>query len=109
MVTGYESVRLSNPSLATISDSIDENNKAYVNFVSFLKSSITRKAYVIRLKNYLRSHSISFSTFDELLGGDLCLIEQGFIELLIYMHHRKELSYTPGCISIYHDTFFHYK
>jgi len=37
----------------------------YVNFVSSLKSQITRKAYVIRLKNYLRSPSISFSTFDE--------------------------------------------
>jgi hypothetical protein len=64
-ITGYESVGLSDPSLVTISNSIDENHKAYVNFVSSLKSQITRKAYVIRLKNYLQSPSISFSTFDE--------------------------------------------
>ena len=38
------------PSLITISDSIDENHNAYVNFVSSIKSPITRKAYVIRLK-----------------------------------------------------------
>jgi len=43
-VTGYESVRLSNPSLTTIHDSIDENHKTYVNFVSSIKSPITRKA-----------------------------------------------------------------
>ncbi|HEX5518834.1 MAG TPA: hypothetical protein VFX18_00180, partial [Candidatus Nitrosocosmicus sp.] len=65
-ITGYESVRLSDPSLVTISDSIDENHRAYVNFVSSLKSPITSKAYVIRLKYYLRSPSISFSSFDEL-------------------------------------------
>ncbi len=77
-ITGYESVRLSDPSLITKSDSIDENHNAYVNFVS-LKSPITRKVYVIRLKNYLRSPSISFSTFDELLCRDLRTIEQGII------------------------------
>jgi len=93
-ITGYESIRLSNPSLITKSDSIDENHVAYVNFVSSLKSPITRKAYVIRLKNYLRSPSISFSTFDELLSRDLRLIEQGIIELLIDMRHNKELSYS---------------
>jgi hypothetical protein len=49
-ITGYESIRLSDPSLNTKSDSIDENHKAYVNFVSSLKSPITRKSYVIRLK-----------------------------------------------------------
>ena len=70
-ITGYESVRLSDPSLITISDSIDENHKAYVNFVSSLKSPITRKAYVIRLKNYLLSPTSTFSTFDELLSRDL--------------------------------------
>ncbi len=93
-ITGYESVRLSDLSLITISDSIDENHRAYVNFISFFKSPITRKAYVIRLKNYLRSPSISFSTFDELLSRDLRIIEQGIIELLIDMRHRKELSYS---------------
>lgn len=93
-VTGYESVRLSDPSLVTISDSIDENHKTYVNFVSSLKSPITRKAYVIRLKNYLRSHSISFSTFDELLSRNPRLIEQGIIYLLIDMRHKKNLSYS---------------
>ena len=66
-ITGYESIRLSDPSLNTKSDSIDGNHKAYVNFVSSLKSPITRKSYVIRLKTFLRSPSISFSTFDELL------------------------------------------
>ncbi len=93
-VSGYESVRLCDSSLVTISDFIDENHKAYVNFVSSLKSPITRKAYVIRLKNYLRSHSISFSTFDELLGRDLRLIEQGIIDILIDMRHNKQLSYS---------------
>jgi len=93
-VTGYESVRLSDPSLVTISDLIDENHKAYVNFVSSLKSPITRKAYVIRLKNYLRSSSISFSTFDELLKRDLREIEQGIIDILVDMRHNRQLSYS---------------
>ena len=53
--TGYESVRLSDTSLLSLSDSIDERHKAHVNFVSSLKSPITRKAYAIRLKNYLGS------------------------------------------------------
>jgi len=60
-----ESGKISNLSITISSNLIDENHKAYVNFVSSLKSQITRKAYVIRLKNYLRSPSISFSTFDE--------------------------------------------
>jgi hypothetical protein len=93
-ITGYKSVRLSDPSLITKSDSIDENHKAYVNFVSSLKSPIKRKTYVRRLKNYLRSPSISFLIFDELLGKDPRLIGQGIIELLIDMRHRKELSYS---------------
>lgn len=76
-ITEYENVRLSDLSLITISDSIDENHKAYVNFVSSLKSSITKKAYVIRLKNYLRSLVVSFSTFDELLTRDVHIIEHG--------------------------------
>lgn len=49
-IIGYESIRLSNPTLATITDSIDENHIAYVNFVSSQNSSVTRKAYVIQLK-----------------------------------------------------------
>jgi integrase len=93
-ITGYESVRLADPSLITICDSIDGNHEAYVNFVSSLKSPITRKAYVIRLKNYLRSPSISFSTFDELLGRDVRLIEHGIIDMLIDMRHRRQLSYS---------------
>ena len=42
-ITGYESVRLSDPSSITISDLIDQSHKAYVNFVPSLKSPITRK------------------------------------------------------------------
>jgi hypothetical protein len=42
-LTGYESVRLSDPSSITISDLIDQSHKAYVNFVPSLKSPITRK------------------------------------------------------------------
>ncbi len=42
-VSGYESVRLCDSSLVTISDFIDENNKTYVNFVSSLKSSLQEK------------------------------------------------------------------
>jgi hypothetical protein len=91
-ITGYESLRFSDLSLVAVTDSIDENHRAYVNFVSSLKSPISRKAYVIRLKNYLRSASISFSTFDEFLSRNPRLIEQGIIKLLIDMHHRKELS-----------------
>lgn len=49
-ITGYESVRLSNLSLSNIIDSIDENSMTYVNFVSSLKSFITLKAHIIRLK-----------------------------------------------------------
>jgi hypothetical protein len=45
-VTKYESVRLSDPSLVAIPDSIDENHKICVNFVSSLKSQITGKAYI---------------------------------------------------------------
>jgi hypothetical protein len=36
-ITGYGSVMLSKPSLATISGSIDEDHMAYVNFTSSLK------------------------------------------------------------------------
>ena len=97
-VTGYKSVRLYDTSSFTISDSIGETNKAYVNFISSLKSPITRKAYVIRLKYYLLSPSISFSTFDELLSRDSRLLEQGIIDSLIGMHHKKELSYSAQSV-----------
>jgi integrase len=89
-----------------ISDLIDENHKAYVNFVSSLKSSITRKAYVIRLKNYLRSPLISFSTFDELLTRDIRLIEQGIIDILIDMRHKKQLSFSAQNIFLCSLTHF---
>lgn len=93
-ITGYESVRLSDPSLSNITDSIDENHRAYVNFVSSLKSEITLKAYVIRLKQYLRSPMVSFSTFDELLNRDVRMIEQGIIDILIDMRHKQNLSFS---------------
>jgi hypothetical protein len=93
-ITVHESVRLSDASLLTPSDSIDERHKAYVNFVSSLKSPFTRKAYDIRLKNYLRSPSISFSSFDELLRRDVRVIEHGIIDILIDMRHRRQLSYS---------------
>ncbi|MGD9672131.1 MAG: hypothetical protein AB7U98_01475 [Candidatus Nitrosocosmicus sp.] len=73
---------------------IDENHRAYVNFVSSLKSPITKKAYVIRLKNYLRSPTISFSTFDELLSRDRQIIEQGIIDILISMRYKMNLSFS---------------
>ena len=73
---------------------IDEKHRAYVNFVSSLKSPITRKAYVIRLKNYLKSPIISFSTFDELLSRDRLVIEQGIIDILINMRHKMNLSFS---------------
>ena len=63
----------------------------------------------MRLKNYLRSHSISFSTFDELLGRDLRTIEQGIIELLIDMRHIKELSYSAQNVFLSALTLFFYK
>jgi hypothetical protein len=92
--TGYESVRLSDTSLLSPSYSIDERHKAHVNFVSSLKSPITRKAYAIRLKNYLGSPFVSFSSFDELLRRDVCVIENGIIDILIDMRHRRQLSYS---------------
>ena len=52
-ITGYESVRLPRLSLSTVYVSIGEDHRAYVNFVSSLKSPITRKTYVKQLKNYL--------------------------------------------------------
>ena len=74
-ITGKESTRLSNLFLITISDSVDESHRAHVNFVSSLKSPIPKKAYVIRLKNYLRLFDINFSTFDKLLKRDVWIIE----------------------------------
>jgi integrase len=74
--------------------SVDETHPAYVNYVSSLKSPITRKAYVIRLKNYLRYPKISFSTFDELLKRDRRIIEQGVIDILIDMRYKLDLSFS---------------
>jgi hypothetical protein len=91
-ITGYESVRLSDPSLITISDSINEDHRAYVNFVSSIKSPITKKAYVIRLKNYLRSPIVNFCNFDELLKRDAREIDQGIIDILVDMRHNRQLS-----------------
>ena len=45
-------------------------------------------------KNYLRSSSISFSTFDELLSRNPRIIEQSIIDILIDMRHRHQLSYS---------------
>ncbi len=73
---------------------IDENHRAYVNFVSSLKSSITRKAYEIRLKNYLRTPIISFSTFDELLNRNPRQLEQGLIDLIIEMRYKRQMSFS---------------
>ncbi|MBA3749556.1 MAG: hypothetical protein H0X03_01405 [Nitrosopumilus sp.] len=89
---GQGSIGTSDCSSSTIAVTIDENHRAYVNFASSLKSPITRKAYVIRFKNYLRSPIVSFSTFDELLSRDPRLIERGIIDILIDMRHRRELS-----------------
>jgi len=41
-------------------------------------------------KNYLRSSSISFSTFDELLSRNPRIIEQSIIDILINMRHRHQ-------------------
>jgi integrase len=90
----YESGRISNLSITVSSNLIEENHKAYVNFISSLKSPITKKTYVFQLKNYLRSSSISFSTFDELLSRNPRIIEQSIIDILIDMRHRRQLSYS---------------
>ena len=86
--------RASNSTLNSTFNPIDENHRVYVNFISSLKSSITKKAYVIRLKNYLRSPTISFSSFDELLSRDRCTIEQGTIDILINMRYKLHLSFS---------------
>lgn len=104
---GQEFIKTTDSSPIGISDLIDENHKAYVNFVSSLKSSITRKAYVIRLKNYLRSPLISFSTFDELLGRDIRSVEQGIIDILIDMRHKKQLSFSAQNIFLCALTHFY--
>ena len=89
-----ESGRISNLSIPVSSNLIDENHKAYVNFISSLKSPNTNKTYVFQLKNYLRSPPISFSTFDELLSRNPSIIEQSIIDILIDMRHRRQLSYS---------------
>jgi integrase len=86
--------KITNYTLNSTYNPIDENHRAYVNFVSSLKSPITRKAYVIRLKNYLRSPIISFSTFDELLSRERLVIEQELIDILINMRHKMNLSFS---------------
>lgn len=78
----------------TIPSMIDTNHRAYVNFVSSLKSSITRKAYVARLEDYLLSPIVSFSTFDELLSRDRRVIEQVIIDILIDMRHKRNLYFS---------------
>ncbi len=85
---------------------IDEKHTAYVNFISSLKSPITRKAYIIRLKNYLRSPIIQFSTFDELLNRDRRLIEQGLIDILIEMRYKLNLSFSAQNILLCSLTHF---
>ncbi len=91
---GQELNETSNTSTVRIPIKIDESHRAYVNFISSLKSSITKKAYVIRLKNYLKSPEISFSTFDELLSRNVREIEQGIIDLLVEMRYKKNLSFS---------------
>lgn len=98
--------RQTDPLISSNFLSIDENHRAYVNFVSSLKSPITRKAYVIRLKNYLRSPIISFSTFDELLSRDRHVIEQGIIDILINMRHEMDLSFSAQNIFLCASTHF---
>jgi hypothetical protein len=85
-----QEIEQSKSALTPTSLSLDESHKAYV---SSLKSPITRKAYVIRLKNYLRSPVIRFSTFDELLNRERAIIEQGLIDVLIEMRYKRCLSY----------------
>lgn len=66
--------------------------------MSSLKSSITRKAYEIRLKNYLRT-LISFSTFDELLTRNPLQIEQGVIDIIIEMRYKRQMSFSPHMLN----------
>ena len=84
----------SNLTLNSTFTPIDENHRAYVDFFSSLESHITRKAYVIRLKNYLRSPKIFFSTVDELLKRDRRIIERGIIDILIDMRYKSDLSFS---------------
>ena len=86
---------------------IDENHRAYVNFVSSLKSSITRKAYEIRLKNYLRTPIISFSTFDELLNRNPRQLEQGIIDFIIEMRYKRQMSFSAQNILLCALTHFY--
>lgn len=86
---------------------IDENHRAYVNFVSSLKASITKKAYEIRLKNYLRTPIISFSTFDELLTRNPRQLEQGIIDLIIEMRYKRQMSFSAQNILLCALTHFY--
>jgi len=93
-ITGPESVRLTNANANLLSNPLDETHKAYINFISSIKSPITLKSYTIILKNYLRNQKISFTTFDEILTRDIRLIEQGIIDMLIDIRQKQNLSYS---------------
>ena len=93
-ITTSESVRLTSANANLLSNPLDETHKAYINFVSSLKSPITLKSYTIILKNYLRNPKISFTTFDELLIRDVRVIEQGIIDILIDIRQKQNLSYS---------------
>lgn len=64
-----------------------------------LNPLITRKAYEIRLKNYLRTPIISFSTFDELLTRNPLQIEQGVIDIIIEMRYKRQMSFSPHMLN----------
>ena len=74
--------------LITKFDLMDEDHKAYVNFISSLKFPITKKTPIM-IKILFAISISSFSAFDELLDRDLRKIEQGIIDFLIYVHHRR--------------------
>ncbi len=93
-ITGPESVRLANAGANLYTNQLDETHKAYVNFVSSIKSPITLKSYTNILKNYLRNPKVSFTTFDELLSRDLRVIEQEIIDILIDIRQKQNLSYS---------------
>ena len=90
-ITGPESVRLTNSNVNLLSNPLDETHRAYLNFVSSIKSPITVKSINIILKNYLRNPKISFTTVDELLSRHIRVIEQGIIEILIDIRQKKKL------------------
>ena len=42
----------------------------------------------------MRTASISFTTFDELLKGDVRHLEQGVVDILISMRYQKQMSFS---------------